>query len=89
MVPRYTPNMRLIARGEVKPLPTNLPQLSTYVDPHIKEELTEMAEHHRRLSLSLLVSEAIDIAMPTLRARYGVFTHPVQVSPRPRKKRTA
>lgn len=60
-----------IRRGVVVKMPSNLPQIAGYVPSEVKDELVDLATHNRRLSLSSLVSEAIEIAMPELRARYG------------------
>ena len=69
-------------------MPTHLQQIAGYVPSNVKDELIDMTEHDRKLSLSILVSEAIDIAMPKLRERYGVFPQPVQVA-HGRKTKTA
>ena len=55
-------------------------QIVAYVEGAIKEELAAMKSSNRRLSESLLIEEALLIAMPTLRERHS-FKSPAQATP--------
>lgn len=63
-------------------------QVVGYVSSHIKTELTQIKETNSRLTESALVEEALVIALPQLKKRYGVFAQPVQVA-HGRKNKTA
>jgi hypothetical protein len=52
-------------------MPSTLPQVSAYVPQDVKDKLADLAAHNRRLSVSALISEAIEIAMQELCMRYG------------------
>ncbi len=79
-------------KGVILQMPSTLPQVSTYVEHAVKDELADLAAHNRRLSVSALVGEALEIAMPELRARYGYKSlgqsRPAYEKPR-RKKHAA
>lgn len=57
-------------------MPSTNPQVSGYPAQQVKDELARMAESRRGLSISVLVQEAIDIALPELRKRYEPTEHP-------------
>lgn len=57
-------------------------QVVGYVSTAIKHELSEIKDANHRLTESALVEEALMIALPQLRQRYGVFSKPVQMTPR-------
>lgn len=62
-------------------------QVVSYVETGIKDELAAMKSANRRLSESILVEEALVIAMPTLRERH-LLRSPIQGAPG-RKKSAA
>lgn len=55
-------------------------QVVAYVESPLKDALAELKSSSRRLSESLLVEEALVIALPTLRERY-LLKSPIQGAP--------
>lgn len=68
---------------------TKKPQVTGYPVQEVRDELERMASSKRGMSVSLLVQEALDIALPELRKRYGVFVEPAQETPGRKKRRAA
>ena len=62
-------------------------QVVAYVEIPLKEAIDELKSSNRRLSASILIEEALVIALPTLRERY-LLKSPTQGAPG-RKKSAA